>query len=111
MTSLSYKDPVCGMAVDSTNARGGSHDHLGRTYYFCNPNCRLKFREDPEKYLSPKKEVPLSSDSKPDTRLYTCPMDPEVRNVGPGTCPMCGMALEPLHAADLLSDDWEIIAI
>ncbi|PCC68525.1 Cu+-exporting ATPase [Nannocystis exedens] len=83
-------DPVCGMTVDPAAARGGHHAHAGRTYYFCNPRCREKFAAAPESFLAPRPapaEVPGGE--------YTCPMHPEVVQVGPGTCPICGMALEP----------------
>jgi Cu+-exporting ATPase len=66
--------------------------HDGRTYYFCNPKCLTKFIADPDRYLRPKEakepEVPAGT-------IYTCPMHPEIRQVGPGSCPICGMALEP----------------
>ncbi|MCW5681060.1 MAG: heavy metal translocating P-type ATPase [Xanthobacteraceae bacterium] len=84
------KDPVCGMMVDPHTAKHRA-EHRGHTYYFCNPKCREKFIADPEKYLSdqPRKDyVPAGT-------IYTCPMHPEVRQVGPGACPICGMALEP----------------
>jgi len=84
------KDPVCGMMVDPHTAKH-RHEHRGHTYYFCNPKCREKFIADPEKYLAgqPRKEdVPAGT-------IYTCPMHPEIRQAGPGSCPICGMALEP----------------
>jgi len=161
------KDPVCGMMVNPAAARGGSHEHKGNTYYFCNPRCRERFAADPEKYLAPdykpggmstmvqlhpnkpiaglsgtplggispqpahpqpapviapapKTPAAASVASKPaepaapaipvhdqpdagaavapaalPQPIYTCPMDPEVRQSGPGICPVCGMALEP----------------
>jgi Cu+-exporting ATPase len=68
------------------------HEHAGRTYYFCSAGCRTKFAADPERYLGERApQAPVSSDT-----IYTCPMHPEVRQVGPGSCPICGMALEPL---------------
>ena len=84
------KDPVCGMMVDPHTAKH-RHEYRGHTYYFCNPKCREKFIASPEKYLAgqPQKEdVPAGT-------IYTCPMHPEIRQVGPGSCPICGMALEP----------------
>ncbi len=84
------KDPVCGMMVDPHTAKH-RHEYRGHTYYFCNPKCREKFIADPEKYLAgekPKENVPAGT-------IYTCPMHPEIRQVGPGSCPICGMALEP----------------
>ena len=84
------KDPVCGMTVDPHTAKH-RHEHRGHTYYFCNPKCREKFIADPEKYLSPEK----AKEDVPAGTIYTCPMHPEIRQVGPGSCPICGMALEP----------------
>jgi Cu+-exporting ATPase len=91
-------DPVCGMTVDPASAKA-SHTHGGRTYYFCSSSCAGKFATDPERYLK--------SDAKADHAahapaqeaasgtIWTCPMHPEVRQDHPGTCPKCGMALEP----------------
>ena len=85
------KDPVCGMSVDPHTAKY-RHTHNGATYYFCSAGCQAKFVADPAKYLGPAKvEVPV-----PAGTIYTCPMHPEVRRDGPGSCPICGMALEPL---------------
>lgn len=85
------KDPVCGMDVDPHTAQHRA-EHGGRTYYFCCAGCRTKFVADPEKYLgerAPAAPVPEGTE-------YTCPMHPEVRQIGPGSCPICGMALEPV---------------
>ncbi|MRG91749.1 heavy metal translocating P-type ATPase [Polyangium spumosum] len=96
------KDPVCGMMVTPGAARGGSHEHAGTTYWFCNPRCKEKFAADPEKFLAPKVEAkpepPAAKveEKAPAGTIYTCPMDPEVRQDKPGSCPICGMALEPL---------------
>ncbi|HVK71528.1 MAG TPA: heavy metal translocating P-type ATPase [Polyangium sp.] len=102
------KDPVCGMMVTPGAAKGGQHEHAGTTYWFCNPRCRERFAADPDKYLAPKAEVPQASAAKvaetapasvavhPVATIYTCPMDPEVRQDKPGSCPICGMALEPM---------------
>jgi Cu+-exporting ATPase len=78
------EDPVCHMQVDPARA-AGKHEYQGKTYYFCSTHCLEKFRADPAKYLAP-------------AQIYTCPMDPEVRQDRPGACPKCGMALEPLTA-------------
>jgi len=85
------KDPVCGMTVDPARARHRA-DHAGRTYYFCCAGCRTKFIADPAKYLrpAPADAAPAAADA-----IYTCPMHPQVRQAGPGVCPICGMALEP----------------
>jgi len=88
-------DPVCGMSVDPHTAKH-RHDHGGRAYYFCSAGCRTKFMADPGKYLGPRQEEEV-----PEGTVYTCPMHPEIRQVGPGSCPICGMALEP----DLVSLD------
>jgi Cu+-exporting ATPase len=92
MESTLAKDPICGMNVDPLAPKGGSHEHKGRIYYFCNPKCREKFRADPEAYLGPR--APTAPTAAPGT-FYICPMDPEVREPKPSTCPICGMALEP----------------
>src|SRR5438445_492836 len=84
-------DPVCGMRVPADPAKSVSHD--GTSYYFCSTRCMERFSADPRRYLE--KEKP------PETvpgAIYTCPMHPEVRQVGPGNCPKCGMALEPVLA-------------
>jgi P-type Cu+ transporter len=85
------RDPVCGMAVDPHTAKH-RHDYKGHPYYFCGAGCRTKFATDPEKYLSPDER---KADPVPDGAIYTCPMHPEIRQEGPGSCPICGMALEP----------------
>jgi len=84
-------DPVCGMTVNrSTPLRT---DHKGDTYYFCAPGCLAKFQADPERFLHPQ---PAAAPAPADLdAIYTCPMHPEIRQRGPGACPICGMALEP----------------
>ena len=83
-------DPVCGMQVDP--ARTAHHArHAGNDYHFCAARCREKFLVDPERYLAPK-PAPVAM---PKGTIYTCPMHPEIRQEGPGSCPLCGMALEP----------------
>jgi Cu+-exporting ATPase len=89
-TLLEAVDPVCGMKVNPATSRH-RHDHAGTAYHFCSNGCREKFATDPAKYLSPEPAEPAQSDA-----IYTCPMHPEIRHVGPGSCPICGMALEPL---------------
>ncbi len=87
-------DPVCGMSVP-LDAELRS-EHAGRTFVFCNPVCKQRFDAEPARYLRPTVEpAPLAADM---DALHTCPMHPEVRQRGPGTCPKCGMALEPLVA-------------
>ncbi len=86
-------DPVCGMKVEPASA-AGSHQHDGRTYYFCNPSCLKKFKAEPTKFLGDAKaSEPMAPGS--DQVEYICPMDPEIHQRGPGSCPKCGMALEP----------------
>jgi len=88
-------DPVCGMTVDPHTAKHRA-EHRGHTYYFCNPGCRSKFIADPQKYLGAREPEPVVEGA-----IYTCPMHPEIRQAGPGACPICGMALEPeLASAD-----------
>src|SRR5262245_13659925 len=84
-------DPVCGMRVDPQQPRGGSWEHAGQQYHFCNPRCREKFSADPGRYLAPPPEQP----GQPAAREYVCPMHPEIVRNAPGSCPICGMALEP----------------
>jgi Cu+-exporting ATPase len=86
------KDPVCGMSVDPHTAAHRA-DHDGHPYYFCSAGCRTKFIADPAKYLTPTELQ--SHEPVPEGTIYTCPMHPEIRQVGPGACPICGMALEP----------------
>jgi Cu+-exporting ATPase len=87
------KDPVCGMSVDPATAKHKAA-HGGRTYYFCSSRCREKFVAEPQRYLAPKTDAPPFAPV-PAGTIYTCPMHPEIRQVGPGSCPICGMALEP----------------
>ncbi|MGE5176303.1 MAG: heavy metal translocating P-type ATPase [Hyphomicrobiales bacterium] len=89
------RDVVCGMSVDP--ARAIHLEHEGRTYYFCCEGCRTKFRNDPARYLAPAPAAKRPSGARDSSKaIYTCPMHPEVRQIGPGSCPKCGMALEPL---------------
>jgi len=95
------KDPVCGMSVDPATAKH-RYEHEGQTFFFCCAGCRGKFEADPAKYLAPASKTCCSQHAaKPpaapvtEGAVYTCPMHPEVRQVGPGGCPICGMALEP----------------
>ena len=83
-------DPVCGMAVDRAAAQHRA-EHEGHDYVFCSAGCRTKFVADPGKYLGEK----LEAKAAPAGTIYTCPMHPQVRQEGPGSCPICGMALEP----------------
>ncbi|MFO7581639.1 heavy metal translocating P-type ATPase [Guyparkeria sp.] len=89
-TASSATDPVCGMQVDPARAEHTTH-FGGEDWYFCSAGCKARFEEDPERYLSG--ESP-EADADPEA-VYTCPMHPEIRQQGPGNCPICGMALEP----------------
>src|SRR5437762_2204061 len=82
-------DPVCGMDTDPGDP---TVDLAGTTYRFCGKRCAEKFQADPQRYLQP---TP-SQEPVDEQAIYTCPMHPEVQQRGPGTCPKCGMALEPL---------------
>jgi Cu+-exporting ATPase len=93
--SLTVIDPVCGMTV-KLNAGKPSHEWKGETYHFCNPKCCHKFEADPVFYLTGKNK--LKAKAAPKNTTFTCPMDPEIVQEGPGTCPVCGMALEPMGA-------------
>ncbi|MFO0987834.1 MAG: heavy metal translocating P-type ATPase [Alphaproteobacteria bacterium] len=104
-------DPVCGMSVDPATAKHAC-EHGGQTHYFCSAGCRTKFAADPAGYLAKPTHagalahghgghghahapVRAKAPAAPADAVYTCPMHPEVRQVGPGNCPICGMALEP----------------
>jgi Cu+-exporting ATPase len=90
--ATTVKDPVCGMDVDpATSTHHARHD--GSDFHFCSDGCRRRFSADPKRYLDPSSHV---AEPVPAGTLYTCPMDPEIVQEGPGTCPICGMALEPM---------------
>ncbi|MGB8039252.1 MAG: heavy metal translocating P-type ATPase [Pseudolabrys sp.] len=96
-------DPVCGMTIDPQGAKNRA-DHGGRTYYFCCTGCRTKFVADPQKYLGGRQP-----ESVPEGTVYTCPMHPEIRQIGPGSCPICGMALEPEIARPDIGPNPELV--
>jgi Cu+-exporting ATPase len=85
-------DPVCGMTVDPKTTPH-HHTHRGAAYHFCSAGCRTKFAANPAKYLEPAAKE--AAEPVPEGTIYTCPMHPEIRQPGPGSCPICGMALEP----------------
>jgi Cu+-exporting ATPase len=94
------KDPVCGMDVVPGQARGGSADHAGKTYWFCSDGCRKEFVTDPNRYVTPSATKPPAdavapAPVRPQTK-WTCPMHPQIVRDQPGSCPICGMALEPM---------------
>src|SRR6185295_2659288 len=86
-------DHVCGMTVDPEGA-AGSFEYEGKTYYFCCTQCLHRFQKDPQSFLQKTAPQPVTKAQK-----YTCPMHPEIIRDGPGSCPICGMALEPLMAS------------
>jgi Cu+-exporting ATPase len=101
----SVTDPVCGMQVNPLIAKGGRSTFDGHDYFFCNPKCKTKFEADPQSYLNKiphsveaksagHSSVHSTSGSDEKSRIFTCPMHPQIRQKGPGSCPICGMALE-----------------
>src|SRR5215213_4887846 len=101
VTTVAQIDPACGMNVDPDHA-AGSFEYKGTTYYFCSTHCLHRFRENPESFLTPAAPQPIGITRQPKApaattaQKYTCPMHPEIIRDGPGNCPICGMALEPL---------------
>lgn len=102
--AVTVKDPVCGMSVDPATTKHHAV-HEGHDHYFCSAGCRTKFVADPQKYLGPKVEQAPA----PEGTIFTCPMHPEIKQEGPGTCPICGMALEPLIATADSGPNHELI--
>ena len=94
--AVTATDPVCGMKVDPA-ATAHHAAYAGTDYHFCSAGCRTKFIADPEQYLARKNKPPAAAGAS--DVIYTCPMHPEIRQVGPGSCPICGMALEPATAS------------
>lgn len=99
-TGTAKVDPVCGMTV-KPNTAAGSYQYKGQTYYFCSSHCLNKFRQQPESFIKEPTETTAikSTEIHPKAASeagYTCPMHPEVKQEGPGSCPKCGMALEPI---------------
>lgn len=93
-------DPVCGMTVKPKSA-AGPYEYKDQTYFFCGSHCLKRFQKDPERFLKESTSTPAShpveiQPQKPSQAGYTCPMHPEVKQEGPGSCPKCGMALEPV---------------
>src|SRR5262245_50047358 len=106
-------DPVCGMTVVPGEARGGSAHHKGTTYYFCHPRCRERFVAAPESFLGerPKLVTLTEKGSDPFSVSYTCPMHPEIVRPGPGSCPICGMDLEPVVPTEETGESPELRAM
>jgi Cu+-exporting ATPase len=96
-TKIEVVDPICGMTVEPESA-AGSYEHNGTTYFFCNRHCLNKFKADPDSFIGVKDKPETVSrvEEVAESNIYTCPMHPEVRKEGSGSCPKCGMALEPL---------------
>lgn len=104
--ALTVKDPVCGMTVNPATAKHHA-EHDGQAYYFCAQRCKEKFVADPARYLQPQAApAPVVTGA-----IYTCPMHPEVQQVGPGHCPKCGMALEPMMPSLEADDGHELRAM
>jgi Cu+-exporting ATPase len=99
--AATVKDPVCGMNVDPATSKHRT-ERDGQTFHFCSGGCKAKFEADPARYLADK-PAPRAEAAQKSTAdrnaIFTCPMHPEVRQIGPGSCPICGMALEPLEVS------------
>ncbi|MDX3808384.1 heavy metal translocating P-type ATPase [Bosea thiooxidans] len=100
------KDPVCGMTVDP-HATTHRAQYGGKPYYFCSSGCQSKFMAEPAKYVEP--AAARKAEPVPEGTIYTCPMHPQIRQVGPGSCPICGMALEPVLATAETGPSHELI--
>ena len=98
-------DPVCGMTISPEDAVG-HFNHNGETYYFCSQSCLDQFKADPGRFVSAERPAAQPATAADMEREYTCPMDPEVRQKGPGACPKCGMALEPVDVAPITKTEW-----
>ena len=92
------KDPVCGMSVDPATTKHSS-TFEDRPYFFCSTNCLDKFAADPKRYAAFASNPAKADPPAPSGTIYTCPMHPQIRQVGPGNCPICGMTLEPVEPA------------
>ena len=105
-------DPVCGMKVKRETAKH-RFEYKACEYLFCGARCRERFQADPESFLKPKPEQAVTAPKRQEPAaagtIYTCPMHPEVRKVGPGSCPICGMALEPEQVSLDQGPDPELI--
>jgi Cu+-exporting ATPase len=117
-SSAMERDPVCGMTVDPATAKHRT-EHAGKPYYFCSARCLGKFAAEPGKYIAQSAGT-SGSHTHHDARapvagpadagaIYTCPMHPQIRRNGPGSCPICGMALEPLHVTAAEAPSHELI--
>jgi P-type Cu+ transporter len=103
------KDPVCGMTVDPLTSKQQA-EHDGRTFHFCGAGCKTKFEADPARYLAARADIPAAATSAASQgAVFTCPMHPEIRQIGPGSCPICGMALEPLDVGAVAGPNPELV--
>ena len=93
---MATKDPVCGMTLEPATAKHRS-EHADQTYFFCSGRCRERFEDEPTRYLTP--TVRKHAQAAAAGEVWTCPMHPQIQRVGPGSCPICGMALEPMTPA------------
>src|SRR5437867_5812147 len=113
--AVAVKDPVCGMDVVPGQAPGGSTDHAGKTYWFCSQGCREKFVADPKRYVAPLPTKPaadaIAPAPAPPRTKWTCPMHPQIVRDEPGSCPICGMALEPMTVMADEGPDPELISM
>ena len=108
MHPTEHIDPVCGMTVDPAEAAGSSA-YRGQTYYFCHPSCLERFEAAPAAFLGGDgAREPATPAAVPGARSYVCPMDPEIRQTQPGSCPKCGMALEPDLSDRVRADEGRI---
>jgi P-type Cu+ transporter len=101
-------DPVCGMTVKPESA-AGAHNYQGKTYYFCSKHCLEQFSNDPEKFLRPGAPIKIGRTRHSQAATYTCPMHPEIVRDAPGSCPICGMALEPRTITAEVEENHELI--
>lgn len=101
------KDPVCGMAIEPSTA-GYNYTYKDHTYYFCSEHCEKKFADHPQDYLIPKSSTCSTGTCDIHQQIYTCPMHPEIKQNKPGSCPKCGMALEP-EGVDITSSKTEYV--
>ena len=101
------KDPVCGMEMDPATATHRATHH-GTTHYFCSAGCQAKFEANPSAYVA-EGPAPKADGNKPEGVIYTCPMHPQIRQIGPGNCPICGMALEPEVATQETGPSAELV--
>jgi Cu+-exporting ATPase len=98
------RDPVCGMMVQP-GAASLHHEFESKTYYFCSAGCRTKFIAEPRKYLAPAQQAAQVAHQ---GVIYTCPMHPQIRQIGPGNCPICGMTLEPIQVNAEVGENAEL---